>query len=119
MWVCGDPAASVVVAPPGAGALYAASAPHGYLGRRWSKAHSDELAARGIHLPDAIKRRWIGASLMCFVLSVLLLCAVAGFFVRIADGQTHVGNWAGVVICAPLAATMGWLGFRSWSMIAA
>ncbi len=92
VWVCGDPTASVVVAPPGAGALYAASAPHGYLGRKWSKAHSDELAAQGIHLPHAVKRRWIGVSLICFVLSLILLCAVAGFFVHIAGGQTQVDN---------------------------
>ena len=119
VWVCGDPAASVVVAPPGAGALYAASAPHGYLGRKWSKAHSDELAARGIHLSVAIKRRWIGTSLICFVLSLLLLIAVAGFFVHIAERQTQLGNWTGVVVCALLAAAIGWLGLRAWAKIAA
>lgn len=58
VWACGDPGASVVVAPPGAVVLYAASATHGYMGRKWSKAHSDELAARGIHPPTAIKQRW-------------------------------------------------------------
>jgi hypothetical protein len=55
VWLCGDPCSGVIVTSPRARQLFAASPPHGYVGRRFMKAHSDELASLGVTRSRAVR----------------------------------------------------------------
>ncbi|HXW58048.1 MAG TPA: hypothetical protein VEJ23_01085 [Solirubrobacteraceae bacterium] len=116
VWVCGDTAGSVVVAAPQTRALYAASSPSGYLGHKWVKAHKEELAARGLHLAEDVKKPWLWVSIGLWSACVLMLTAAVGFLVQVAEG--HLDRWPGVAICTLLSASIAWLSTRSWSKIA-
>ncbi len=116
VWGCAESPDEVVVALPVSRELYAAMPPHGFIGRRWRRAHKAELGSLGIELPDVINRRSLVAAILFSAIAAFLLFVIFGFVVEIAKGKpTGSAFWVTAVITCLLAAWMLHLAAHSWS----
>jgi hypothetical protein len=96
VWMCGDPNARVIVTSPKTRALFAASPPRGYLGRKFMSAHSAELASLDASLPGdgtttsgPMRRGRILALALAPWLVLLPVIALTNTTVR---GWLHIGS---------------------------
>jgi hypothetical protein len=116
VWVCGGSAEDVVVASPVSRELFAAMPPHGFIGRKWRRAHKAKLASLGIELPDVIHRRSLVAAMLFSAVAAFLLFAILGYVIEIAKGKsTGSAFWITAFITCLLAVWMLHLAAHSWS----